>query len=103
MEIRMNEIVLAGRLVGRPVRLEDGTLHFRLQASAEGSPFHCYCEGENAENLEKFCSAGDEISIEGELSWRKFANEPKEVLLVHMRYASYGRKSRTLRPPGGGL
>lgn len=99
----MNEVVLAGRLVGRPVRLSDGTLHFRLQARAEGTPFHCYCAGKSAENLEKFCSAGDEISIEGELSWHKFANEPREVLLIHVRYVSYGRKSRTLRPPGGDL
>jgi len=98
----MNEAVLAGRLVGRIVRLSDGTVHFRLEANEAGDAFHCFCEDQTAENLLKFCSAGDEISIEGELAYRQFSNSPKPTLLIHTRFISYGRKSRTLRLPGTG-
>ena len=96
----MNEVVLAGRLVGRFARLADETVHFRLEASADQEPFHCYAEAVTGENLIKFCSAGDEISVEGELVYRKFTNSPKPTLLIHVRFISYGRKNRTLRLPG---
>ena len=102
MEIRINEVVLAGRLVGRFVKLSDETVHFRLEATEAHDVFHCFCDGATAENLLKFCSAGDEISIEGELAYRHFSNQAQPVLLIKARFISYGRKNRTLRLPGTG-
>lgn len=96
-EIRIAEIVMAGRLAAAPSRLQDGTLHFLLEASEGEKPFHCFCEGETAENLQKFCEKGDEISLEGTLAHYQFGNEPKPRMLIRVRFISYGRKRRTLR------
>lgn len=95
MEIRMQEVVLVGRIVGDPVVREEGT-YFRFQADKEQPPFPCICDGKTAENLLKFCQGGDEISIEGKLIWRHFRNTG-DTLLVYVGYTSYGRKLRTLR------
>ncbi len=95
MEIRMQEVLLVGRMVGDPIVREDG-VYFRFQADKDQSPFPCICDGKTAENLLKFCQAGDEFSIEGKLRWKKFSNTG-DTLLIYVRYTSYGRKLRTLR------
>jgi len=101
MEIRMCEVGLAGRIASRIVSTSDGSdnqkAHFMLDALEEGNPIQCYCEGETAENLLKFCEEGDEISCEGSLQHYQFSNEKAPRLLVKVRYISYGRKRRTLR------
>lgn len=91
----MQEVVMVGRLVGSPIVREDGT-YFRFQADKGQAPFPCVCEGTTAENLVAYCQDGDEMSLEGKLSWRKF-NETGNTLLIFVRYISYGRKLRTLR------
>ena len=95
MEIRMQEVVLAGRMVGDPIVREEG-VYFRFQADKDQPPFPCFCDGKTAENLLKFCQAGDEFSVEGKLQWKKFRNTGA-MLLIYVRYTSYGRKLRTLR------
>jgi len=96
MEIRMNEVVLAGRMASDPKALPDGTVHFLLDAGAE-KPFQCFCREKTAENLLKFCSRGDEFSVEGKLAWVSFAGQPKPELLIEVKFISYGRKLTTLR------
>ena len=98
MEIRMQEVLLVGRMVGNPIVRKEG-VYFRLQADKAQSPFPCFCAGKTAENLVKFCQEGDEFSVEGKLQWRQFRNSG-ETLLIHVRYISYGRKLRTLRQGG---
>lgn len=98
MEIRMQETVLVGRMVGRPIA-RDAETYFRLQADKGQAPFPCVCDGKTAENLLRFCQDGDEISIEGKLIWRHFRNTG-DTLLIYARYVSYGRKLRTLRQGG---
>ena len=95
MEIRMQEVILVGRMVGSPVVRKEG-VYFRFQADKDQPPFPCVCDGKTAENLLKFCQAGDEFSIEGKLVWRKFCNTG-DTLLIYARFTSYGRKLRTLR------
>lgn len=97
MEIRMNEVVLAGRTTSALVRQSDGSVHFLFEADSKQKPFHCFCEGVTADNLEKFCQVGDEFSLEGQLAWYKFGNESRPGLLVKVRYVSFGRKLATLR------
>lgn len=96
MEIRMNEVILAGRITTL-LEQADGSAHFLFEADPEQKPFHCYAEGVTAENLMKFCKLGDELSLEGQLFWKKFQNEPRPVLLIKVRYVSFGRKLTTLR------
>ncbi len=95
MEIRMQEVVLVGRMVKDPVVRVEG-VYFRFQADKDQPPFPCFCDGKTAENLLKYCQAGDEFSIEGKLQWRKFT-DTGDILLIYARYISYGRKLRTLR------
>ena len=95
MEIRMQEVLLVGRMVGAPMA-RDGSVYFRFQADKDQPPFPCVCDGKTAENLLKFCQDGDEFSVEGKLVWRKFRNTGN-TLLIYARYISYGRKLRTLR------
>lgn len=104
-EIRMNTVVATGRLVGKPVKLADGSVHFRLQAQWDGPPFHCFCLGKTAENFLLYRQAGDEVSIEGELQFFQFSDQPKPSLLVKANFASYGRKQESLQPgdPRGGI
>ena len=98
MELRMNEVVLSGRIVQGPTALPDETTHFLLQAGEEGEPpIHCFGEGVSVERLRQYCQKGDEISLEGRLESRTFANEKSPRLLVKVRFISYGRKDRTLR------
>ena len=97
-EIRMVKVVAAGRLVGDPVQIEDGTVHFLLQASEEGKPIHCFCSGKTAENVQRFRHAGDECSLEGELRHYQFQDEEESKLLVFARHVSYGRKRESLQP-----
>lgn len=97
MEIRMHEVILAGRMTKEPMTLPDGTTHFLFEADQNQAPFHCFCEGVAAQNLLKYCQQGDEFSVEGKLEWRKFANENRPLLLIRVRYISYGRKLKTLR------
>lgn len=97
MEIRMNEVVLAGRTTSPMIERPDGTTHFLFEGDSTQKPFHCFCEGVIAENLRKFCQQGDEFSLEGQLTWYQFKNEPRPVLLVKVRYTSFGRKLATLR------
>jgi len=99
MEIRMQEVVLVGRMVGNPIARSDGT-YFRFQADKDQSPIPCVCDGKTADNLRKYCQAGDEFCIEGKLQWRKFRNTG-DTLLVYVRYTSYGRKLKTLRRGSG--
>jgi len=95
MEIRMQEVLLVGRMVRNPIVRGD-SVYFRFQADKDQAPFPCVCDGKTAENLLKFCQDGDEFSIEGKLQWRKFRNTG-DTLLIYVRYTSYGRKLRTLR------
>ncbi len=95
-EMRLNEVVMAGRISQGPTKTEDGRVHFMLEGSHDGDPFHCTCEGRTAENLLTHCQKGDEISIEGELRWMVFPNTGK-TLVIYARYTSYGRKLKTLR------
>ena len=95
MEIRMQEVLLVGRMVRDPIVRQDG-VYFRFQADKNQPPFPCVCDGKTAENLLKFCQDGDEFSIEGKLQWRKFRNTG-DTLLIYVRYTSYGRKLHTLR------
>lgn len=94
MEIRMQEVVLVGRMIGDPIVREDGTF-FRFQGDRDQAPFPCVCDGKTAENIMKFCQDGDEFSLEGKLQWREFKSG--KALMIYARYASYGRKLRTLR------
>lgn len=96
-EIRMQEALLVGRMKGDPVKVGEDC-YFRMEADKEQPPFLCFCDGKTAENMSKYLHAGDEISIEGKLTWRQFANEEKPTLLIYARYVSYGRKARTLQP-----
>ncbi len=98
----MNEVILAGRMVGNPVKLPSGEVHFQFEADPEvqvtlRAPFHCFCSGTAAANILNYCQDGDEFSIEGKLAWKKFTNEKKARILVEVKYTSYGRKLRTLR------
>jgi hypothetical protein len=95
-EMRLNEVVMAGRISQGPVKTEDGRVHFMFEAARESEPFHCVCEDRTAENLLTHCLQGDEISIEGELRWMVFPNSGK-TLVIYARYTSYGRKLKTLR------
>lgn len=95
MEIRMQEILLVGRMTEDPIVRPDG-IYFRFQADENEKPFPCFCEGKVAENLIKFCQGGDEFSIEGKLFWKRFKNTG-DTLLIKVKYTSYGRKLRTLR------
>ncbi len=96
MEIRLQEVVLVGRIVGAPIARPDGT-YFRFQGDKDQPPFPCVCDGKTAENLRKYCQDGDEFSIEGKLQWKKFSDTARNVLFIYARYISYGRKLRTLR------
>lgn len=96
MEMRFTAVAAIGRLVGSPVKLADGTVHFRLQAAPEGPPLHCFCEGRTAENMVRYRREGDEITVEGKLEFCQFRDEPRPVLLVKVRFASYGRKKQSL-------
>lgn len=95
-EIRMQETLLVGRIRGNPKKLGD-ECYFQLEAG-ESKPFPCMCTGKTAENMSKYLHDGDEISIEGKLMWRQFANQEQPMLLIYARYISYGRKARTLQP-----
>lgn len=99
MELCMNEVVLAGKLSRDPVLLPDGTTHFLLQAGPKGNPpVHCFGEGASLDNLRKYCGAGDEISLEGQIEHRLFSGDDRAQMLIRVRFISYGRKGRTLRP-----
>ena len=98
-EIRLQEIILVGRMVGDPMVRSDG-VYFRFAADQEQGPFPCYCNGKTADNLLKHLRDGDEFSIEGKLIWKRFQNT-SPTLIIHARFTSYGRKSRTLRPGSG--
>lgn len=98
-EIRMQEVLLVGRIQGEPKKTGN-ECYFRLGAEEGQEPFPCLCNEKTAENMSKYLHNGDEISIEGKLMWRKFANEDKPMLIIYARYISYGRKARTLQPPG---
>ena len=94
-EIRNNEVTLIGRLVGDPIRTENGRVYFRLDASLDQEPFRCFCIEKTADNMMANLHDGDEVSIFGKLGWTKFINEDPQ-LIVFARYTSYGRKARTL-------
>lgn len=96
-EIRMNEVVLAGRTTSPLIRQKDGSVHFLFEADSQQKPFHCFCEGVVADNVERFCKEGDEFSLEGQLTWYQFKNDLRPSLLVKVRYVSFGRKLTTLR------
>ena len=97
MEIKMCEIVLAGRIKSDLKVLDNGTVHFLMDCKEDSSPIHCYCQGSTAENLMEFCERRDEISCEGTLDNYYFSGESKSRLIVCVEYISYGRKQRTLR------
>lgn len=105
MEIRLNAVVAAGRLTNDPVQLEDGSVHFLLQASEKGDPFHCFCAGKSANTVLTYLHSGDEVSVEGCLEFRRFRNESRPTLLIKAEFLSYGRKKNSLAPgdPRGGL
>lgn len=96
-EIRMQEVLLAGRLHGEPISAGEECF-FQIEAGAGQKPFPCFCQGKTAENMSKYLHAGDEISIEGKLFWRLFAGDVKPTLTIYARFISYGRKARTLQP-----
>ena len=99
-EIRENEVFMAGRIAEGPLRTSDKLVQFLFQGSHQQDPFHCVCDDKTAENLLRFCEAGDEISLEGELRWLDFPNSGK-TLVIYVRYVSYGRKAGTLRQTPG--
>ena len=97
-ELRVNDVVLAGRIKEGPTRTPDGCVHFKLAClddSARG--IHCISFGKTAGNMEQYCHPGDEISLEGELCFRDFPNDAdfRRTLVVHARHVSYGRKKNT--------
>lgn len=95
-EICTAQVVIIGRLVGNPVPLPGGEVHFQIGSAGE-TPFHCFFPaGKDADALLRYKQDKDEISLEGVLVWRKFRNEPKPTLLIQGRHASYGRKSHSL-------
>lgn len=100
-EIRMQETLLVGRVQGNPKAIQ-GECYFMMDVG-EQKPFPCMCTGKTAENMSKYLHHGDEISIEGKLMWRKFANQEQPMLLIHARYISYGRKARSLQPRAIGI
>jgi single-stranded DNA-binding protein len=95
-EMRMQEVMLVGRLVGDPIPSGENA-YFLIQADEQQAPFQCIATGRTAENLLKFKRDGDEAVIQGKLTWKKFSNEKRPVLLIWSRYISYGRQARTLR------
>ena len=97
----INEVLASGNLTQSPVRTGDGKAHFLMEAAEGEKPFHCFCEGKTAENVLRFCKAGDEIAIEGELRWHQFRGEAKPRLLIWVRFVSYGRKEQSSLPDGG--
>ena len=96
MEMRLNSVVLVGRLIGSPIQA-GSLVHFRIEAQADAEPFHCIAREKAGANVLQYCRDGDEVSIEGLLAWMTFKNAPKPVLLVEARYVSYGRKKESLR------
>lgn len=96
-EIRMQEVLLVGRLKGNPIPIGEECF-FQIEAEKGQLSFPCFCQGKTAENMNKYLHAGDEISIEGKLVWRRFSGDEKDTLLIYARYISYGRKARTLQP-----
>lgn len=96
-EVKMNEVMLAGRIASDLNHLPDDSVHFLIDVLEEDKPIHCFCRNETAKNILKFCEKGDEVSCDGNLTRYKFINEKEPQLLVQVRYISYGRKQRTLR------
>ncbi len=94
-EMRVHELFMVGRIVREPVQTKDGLVHFMFDGSPSSDPFHCVCQGKTARDLLKYCSKGDEMTLEGKLSWMTFPNSGK-ILLIFVRYISYGRKIRDL-------
>lgn len=94
-EMRVNEVFMVGRIAQGPAQTEDGLTHFMFEGLRGSDPFHCVCEGRTAENLKEHCSAGDEMSLEGQLRWMNFPNTGR-TLIIYVRYISYGRKLRGL-------
>ena len=96
-EMRLNEVFMVGRISQGPMKTEDGLVHFMLEGLHGSDPFHSVCEGRTAANLLEHCSAGDEMSLEGQLRWMNFPNTGK-TLVIYVRYISYGRKIRSVSP-----
>lgn len=94
MEIRMQEVILVGRMVKDPIIRDDAT-YFTFEADETQLPFQCFCDGKTAENLQRYLRAGDEFSIEGKLEWRQFEGEASPRMLIKARFISYGRKAQT--------
>lgn len=90
-EIRMNEVLMTGRISQGPVKTEDGLVHFMFDCSRSSEPFHCVCNGKTAENALTYLSQGDELGTEGELYWMDFPNTGK-TLVIYIRNPSFGRK-----------
>lgn len=95
MEIRLNAVVLVGRLIGDPI-VAGQLVHFRLE-NPEGEPFHCIAREKAGQNIQQYCRDGDEVSVEGKLVQMSFRNSPRPVLVVEAKYISYGRKKQSLR------
>jgi hypothetical protein len=93
--MRLNTVILVSRLVGDPIQVGE-LVHFRLE-NPEGQPFHLIAREKTATNVLQYCRDGDEVSVEGRLVWKTFANSPKPVLIVEAKYISYGRKKQSLR------
>ena len=95
MEIRLAKVIAVGRIVGDPVARKDG-IHFQLQATRKGPPFHCVCVGNSAPSFQRFRAAGDEVTIKGTLEYVQFG--PKRKLVIQANFVSYGRKQESLQP-----
>ena len=93
-EIRMQEVVLTGRMKGDPKTVGD-KVYFLFEADENEPPFRCFCEGKTAENMKRHLRSGDEFTVEGKLRWVRF-REQRPEMIVEARYTSYGRKARTL-------
>jgi single-stranded DNA-binding protein len=91
----MQEVSLTGRMVGDAIAMVSGECYFKVDTDAN-LPIPCFCNDKTAENMQKFLSDGDEITIEGKLHMVQFRSEPRPTLLVFARHISYGRKKKSL-------
>lgn len=94
-ELQVNEVFLVGRVVDGPIETDDGRVHYRFDVG-QSQPIHLTAYGKTAENLIQFVGSDDEMSVEGQLEWLDFPNSGP-TLIVNVRYASYGRKSKPIR------
>lgn len=101
-EIRACRVFASGRLTRGPVRGRDGWVHFLLDAGVDGGPLHCVCDGVTATNAMTYLRVGKEVTFEkATLRWARFRNVAEPTLVIHVRFASYGREANANSAPPG--